>query len=66
MEAESIMNRIRNQRSLTVPKWQSEKMRKIFVKNWVEVWEIVESREKERKNAVKTALLKSMQTTHNF
>ena len=58
------MNRIKNQRSITIPKWQSEKMRKIFVKHWVEVWEVVETREKERKNAVKNALLQAMMTKH--
>ena len=43
------MNRDKNNnRSNSIPSWQSRKMRTLIVERWQEVWQIVEARDKSK------------------
>ncbi len=40
----SIVTKFKNSQTRGIPQWQSNKMKRIIINRWQEVWEIVEAR----------------------
>ncbi len=51
------MSQLKNKLTRDIPEWQSEKMRMIIAERWVETWEIVETRDIEKRNSVLRAMM---------
>ncbi len=48
-----MMNQFKNKLTRRTPEWQSEKMRMIIAERWLETWEVVETRDIEKKNLLR-------------
>ncbi len=40
------MSKIKNERASGIPRWQSDRMKKLLTERWQEVWQVVETRVK--------------------
>ena len=50
------MNRADSNQKITVPQWQSEKMKMIIADRWEEVWRIIEAREKGKRQSIRSTI----------
>ncbi len=51
------MSELKNKLTRDIPEWQLEKMRMIIAERWLEIWEIVETRDMEKRNSLSTATI---------
>jgi hypothetical protein len=51
------MIQLKNKLTRGIPEWQSKKMRMIIADRWLETWEVVETRDIEKRNSVLRAMV---------
>ncbi len=51
------MSQLKNNQTTRISQWQSEKMRMIIAKRWLETWEVVKTRDIEKRNSVLEAMM---------
>ena len=47
------MSQLKNKLTRGIPEWQSEKMRMMIAERWLEIWEVVKTRDIEKRNLLR-------------